>query len=229
MQRLGQLRPTTDFWKRKRSVDGLSLYCKDCFSRRNFDAKERRRAALGQAPRPYKPRVQVPPGSRRCPDCSAVKPLEEFPSNKSGRLGRGRYCKPCHNIRGRENRIKNHGSTREYHLKRRYGIGQKDVDEMLSWQGNVCAACGKPDPEHVDHDHVTGEVRGMLCFNCNQALGNVRDDPTILLALHDYLLLGRRLPRQQALELGAIQRREAVHLHFHDLPVELDGYVHARP
>ena len=41
--------------------------------------------------------------------------------------------------------------------------------------------------EHVDHDHMTGEVRGVLCFNCNQALGNARDDIVVLQGLIDYL------------------------------------------
>jgi Recombination endonuclease VII len=51
--------------------------------------------------------------------------------------------------------------------------------------------------EHVDHDHQTGQVRGILCFNCNQALGNVHDDPAVLVQLITYLQrppgLGRRL------------------------------------
>jgi hypothetical protein len=59
---------------------------------------------------------------------------------------------------------------------------------MLAEQGGGCAVCGKPDPEHVDHDHRTNEVRGMLCFNCNQALGNVRDSVGVLGRLQDYLL-----------------------------------------
>ena len=170
----------------------------------------------------------MPPGQRYRPDCDTLKPLDEFPSNRGDAKGRGGYCKPCHNVRGRENRIKNHGSAREYHLKRRYGIGQAEVDEMLALQGNVCAACGKPEPEHVDHDHDTGEVRGMLCFNCNQALGNVHDDPRTLLALHDYLMLGRRLPLHQTLGLSPDLGRLAMHVYFHDLPVDVDGYVHVR-
>jgi Recombination endonuclease VII len=56
---------------------------------------------------------------------------------------------------------------------------------MLAAQGGVCAVCEKPDPEHVDHDHETGVVRGMLCFNCNQALGNARDDVEVLRRLRN--------------------------------------------
>jgi hypothetical protein len=57
---------------------------------------------------------------------------------------------------------------------------------MIEAQGGTCATCdGKP--EHVDHDHATGKVRGVLCFNCNQALGNVRDSVETLARLRTYL------------------------------------------
>jgi hypothetical protein len=84
-----------------------------------------------------------------------------------------------------------YGGGREYHLQRRYGIGQVDVDRMLAEQGGTCAVCDKPDPEHVDHDHKPGAVRGMLCFNCNQALGNARDDVDVLWRLRAYLIVRR--------------------------------------
>jgi hypothetical protein len=57
---------------------------------------------------------------------------------------------------------------------------------MIEAQGGTCATCGAK-PEHVDHDHKTGRVRGVLCFNCNQALGNVRDDVLTLSRLGTYL------------------------------------------
>jgi hypothetical protein len=110
-------------------------------------------------------------------------PLDRFGRNRSSRDGLTAYRRPCHT----------------YHLRRRYGIGQADVDRMLVEQDNKCAACDKPDPEHVDHDHATGQVRGMLCFNCNQALGNVRDSVQILdrlaayLVKHHFLALGATL------------------------------------
>ena len=113
-----------------------------------------------------------------------AKPLEEFPRNKSGRNGLGAYCEPCHNAKGKETYTRLYGSTRDYHLRRRYGLTSADVDFMIDEQGGTCAVCSG-EPEHVDHDHKTGRVRGILCFNCNQALGNVRDNPEVLQGLID--------------------------------------------
>ena len=124
---------------------------------------------------------------KRCPDCGAWKPLDEFPRNKNTRDGRHSYCKPCHNARGKETYERLYGSTRHYHLKRRYGIGADEFDELVRQQGGVCAICGRADPEHVDHDHETGAVRGILCFNCNGGFGQFRDSIDALLSAASYL------------------------------------------
>ncbi|HTW20285.1 MAG TPA: endonuclease VII domain-containing protein [Mycobacteriales bacterium] len=131
--------------------------------------------------------VLVPEGYKWCRDCEQAKPLEDFCRNRNEPRGRAQYCKVCHNARSRETRERLYGGGREYHLQRRYGIGQVDVDRMLAAQDGKCAVCGKADPEHVDHDHKTGTVRGLLCFNCNQALGNVRDSLRVLRGLIAYL------------------------------------------
>ena len=60
-------------------------------------------------------------------------------------------------------------------MKHRYGIGADDFDRLVEEQGGVCAICGRPEPEHGDHSHATGAVRGILCFNCNGGLGQFRD------------------------------------------------------
>jgi hypothetical protein len=62
---------------------------------------------------------------------------------------------------------------------------------MLDAQGGGCAICGRlPRSDialHVDHDHATGRIRGILCWPCNNLLGDVQDDPKRLYAAADYL------------------------------------------
>ena len=100
---------------------------------------------------------------KRCPDCKELKPAEDFPRNKNYKDGRHPYCKPCHNARGKESKQRLYGGTRHYHLKRRYGIGAAEVDELIRSQGGVCAICREKPAAHVDHNHHTGKVRGILC------------------------------------------------------------------
>lgn len=78
---------------------------------------------------------------------------------------------------------------------RRYGLTPERYDEILLAQGGVCAACGQPETGRnqrgpvsmaVDHDHDTGQVRGLLCMRCNRALGMLRDSADIVQALADY-------------------------------------------
>jgi hypothetical protein len=142
----------------------------------------------------------VPAGMKYCPNCTAVLPLDSFGSNRSSGDGRTTYCKPCHNEIGRRNRERS-GGSREYHLRRRYGIGRREVDAMILAQGGVCAACKVDPPQHVDHDHETGAVRGMLCSPCNQALGNVRDDVNRMRGLVDYLRRSRGVSGVVTVEL----------------------------
>ena len=67
---------------------------------------------------------------------------------------------------------------------------------MYEQQNGVCAICGKPEtkvqygkiqPLTVDHNHETGKVRGLLCFNCNIAIGKLKDDIVLLEKAIDYL------------------------------------------
>jgi hypothetical protein len=113
--------------------------------------------------------------------------LDAFPRNRSQKDGRHTYCKECNNARSRESRNRLYGGSRHYHLVRRYGIGAADVERLIEKQGGACAICGRPDPDHVDHDHVSGKVRGVLCFNCNGGLGQFRDDIDTLQSAVRYL------------------------------------------
>lgn len=81
------------------------------------------------------------------------------------------------------------------HLKR-YDMTLERYETMLAEQGDCCVICGElPDPNgikaasrlHVDHDHVTGKVRALLCTRCNQGVGYFRDDPVLLRAMAEYI------------------------------------------
>lgn len=183
-----EVKPLADFPPAKRRLDGRTSYCRPCMNKRSLASRRKKLAEQGRS---ITPRRDVPDGQRWCPDCESFKALEEFPANRSGRNGRGGYCKPCHNARTHANRVKNHGSTRDFHLRRRYGINSVDYDRILAEQGGLCAGCHKVAPAHVDHDHETGKVRGLLCFNCNQALGNLRDDLQVIDSLGTYLSRNR--------------------------------------
>jgi hypothetical protein len=124
----------------------------------------------------------------RCPACRQRKPADGFPRNRSTKNGRATYCKPCHNRIIAENLRRQHGSGRNFQLKRRYGVDAVQVEWMILQQGGVCALCGEANPKHVDHDHRSGKVRGILCFNCNKGLGKAEDGLDVLRRAMDYLL-----------------------------------------
>ena len=63
---------------------------------------------------------------------------------------------------------------------------------MRRAQGGLCAICRQAPAVHVDHDHATGTVRGLLCFPCNAAIGHLRDDPQIMRRAAAYLEEAKR-------------------------------------
>jgi hypothetical protein len=82
-------------------------------------------------------------------------------------------------------------ADRKSHLKRKYGLTPEAYDSLFAEQGGGCAICRRsprgPIAFHIDHDHETGRIRGLLCFRCNNALGDFDDDPAVLRAAIDYL------------------------------------------
>ncbi|MGN6608063.1 MAG: endonuclease VII domain-containing protein [Jatrophihabitans sp.] len=188
-------KPASAFTRDSRRRDGLAFYCTLC--RRARDEASRRKRL---SPRKLKQRprdLRVPDGHRWCPDCEQVKPQDQFPRNRSTTDGYGSYCKPCFNIRTKVS-VERHGGNRNYQLRRRYGITVEHFDTMFAEQHGLCAICRAAPAEHVDHDHVTGRVRALLCFNCNGALGQFRDRPDLMLAAIEYL---RRHSEQPLAEL----------------------------
>lgn len=87
--------------------------------------------------------------------------------------------------------------ARDINLRRNYGITLEDFDRMATVQDGRCAICGRvPQGKHnqgrlhVDHDHRTGRVRGLLCSHCNRGLGFLGDSPETLCRAAAYLTDG---------------------------------------
>jgi hypothetical protein len=82
-------------------------------------------------------------------------------------------------------------AMRDLYYRRTHGLSADAVDEMLAAQGGVCAICKeRPEVEarmHVDHDHRSGAIRGVLCSRCNHAIGLLREDPVLFARAADYL------------------------------------------
>lgn len=74
----------------------------------------------------------------------------------------------------------------------RYGLTIEDYESLLSEQNGVCAICNDPMTtyrnQHIDHDHLTGQVRGILCSQCNTAIGKFKDSPEIIIKAAEYIM-----------------------------------------
>lgn len=84
----------------------------------------------------------------------------------------------------------NRESWRVSRYRLRYGITPDDYDRMHEAQGGRCALCRNSEANRrlaVDHDHKTGKVRALLCARCNTALGNLRDDPALMIRAAAYV------------------------------------------
>jgi hypothetical protein len=80
------------------------------------------------------------------------------------------------------------GLFASYRVRSLYGLTPADIAEMAEAQGGKCPICGSVDkPLRIDHGHVTGKVRGLLCDNCNMGLGQFGDDPERLSSAIAYL------------------------------------------
>ncbi len=116
---------------------------------------------------------------KRCAKCGDVKPLSDFHSQPGGPQGRHSWCKPCANTYARANKKRNYSTEqkRRWLLKTRYGLSQSAVDLLHSEQGGGCGICGKALGRkfHIDHNHVTKKVRGLLCHRCNLLIGGLDD------------------------------------------------------
>lgn len=92
---------------------------------------------------------------------------------------------------------KNPRKRKEHRLKK-YGITIEEFETILASQGNSCAICGHSDTSDknffpvVDHCHDTGNVRGILCMNCNMGIGKLKDSPEIIKSALRYIKCAKK-------------------------------------
>ena len=117
-------------------------------------------------------------GARYCEECSTH--CEEHKSQKLG-------CNKCRKAVANRDR----GTDRYKEIqgrsyrRRKYGLTDEQLDDVLAVE--ECEVCGSSDRLVIDHNHATGEFRGVLCNGCNSALGLARDSADTLRKLADYL------------------------------------------
>lgn len=141
--------------------------------------------------------------TKECRTCEQVKPVIEFYRNPVGFTGHRPDCKLCYSEKRRAayeagDKGRNRDTVYEQVLKRDYGITLAEYNVMLRKQAHRCAVCRKPETVRskrtgalrrlsVDHDHVTGEVRGLLCQRCNVLVWALEDNHTSLAAIAAYI------------------------------------------
>lgn len=131
-----------------------------------------------------------PQKTKPCPECG-VDLRVLFYTDKTGRKTNAR-CKTCHKKHvSKYWHSKSPIEKQATRVKAMYGMEPKDYIHLHERQGGKCALClEEPSTQrglHLDHCHETGEIRGLLCHNCNIALGCFKDDPALLMRAIKYL------------------------------------------
>jgi hypothetical protein len=137
--------------------------------------------------------------TKLCPYCKNSKPLSEWSTSKFTP-----YCKQCwrkynerhrlaHRLQSRANNRKSWNKNKDnYNLNRKRG-GRTLYEILFEKQNGLCAICNNPEQSQkyktlsVDHCHLTGSIRGLLCSNCNRALGLFKDNLLVLESAIKYL------------------------------------------
>lgn len=125
-----------------------------------------------------------------CKSCSISKSSDAFRKYKNrNKTYLRNECHECEKLRAKRYKAQNRELIQSYKIKSRYGLSKEEYNLLLS-RYKSCAICNcnfKCTP-HIDHDHVTNGIRGLLCPNCNKGLGLFRDNPAVLINAAKYLL-----------------------------------------
>jgi len=167
-----QEKALTEFYKMRASKDGYKARCKSCAK------KDNRRCARNNS---IKQKHTVSK-TKTCARCGFVKSRIEFGKHLGQLDGKQAYCRLCMNgARKTDTKTKHTRNMKVVYTK--YGISETKLQDILNKQRGLCCICnadfgdnlsnGNGRQYHIDHDHKTGKVRGLLCGPCNMALGHI--------------------------------------------------------
>jgi hypothetical protein len=132
------------------------------------------------------------PETKVCTLCNQEKPIKRFPFQYKKNY-RYNQCSTCRSER-RTPEGKYKKGRRAKWKELGIDITFEQYEELLKKQNNKCLICGEESKGRklaVDHCHETGEVRGLLCGNCNQGLGLFKDDPELMQKAAEYVYTAR--------------------------------------
>ena len=171
----GKEKKNSEFTKKARNADGLDSKCKICRAKDTLRHRERCREEL---------RVRSARVRAEQPEKIKADKASYYQRNKVKLRARAREWR-------KNNPLKKPDPAQRKNtlLKSKFGITLADYNAMLEEQKGVCAICGEVGAKslHVDHCHTTGRIRGLLCFRCNNAIGQFKESETILLNAVAYI------------------------------------------
>jgi hypothetical protein len=172
--------------------------CKFCYKEYAIKAREENPDKFKENGRKY--RLLILPEntvSRKCSGCQ--KELEKNLFSPSAWKLRHPYCRACFSIANYKSKIKNKDTYQQYkvkaaessrksYLKKTWGMSIEDFNKLRAYQNGCCAICKiQSNILHIDHDHVTGKIRSLLCNNCNRGIGHMKESTDNLQAAINYL------------------------------------------
>lgn len=127
--------------------------------------------------------------TKQCKNCRETKPLDGYYKDTRGKYGRYANCKLCHNKVTKTHAKNNPDKIRQYRLQYDYGMTPEDYDALYLQQEGACGICDEYSSKalRVDHDHISGKVRGLLCVGCNIAIGLLKENPRLFISAMSYL------------------------------------------
>ena len=163
------------------SVKSLGMCVKHYTRQRRYgttDKSETRREQL------------IKSGFSYCPKCKTDKLISSFSRDKHAPLEVSIYCRDCQHVKARVRYVANPDAYKHASLIKKFGLSLDEYRKILEKQNGKCAICGfSPNGKSlaVDHNHKTGNNRGLLCDRCNFGLGNFRESREILESAIRYL------------------------------------------